>query len=281
MALDDVIYMIENPQAPNLYWALASLPNPLVSTEYAIGFERHFLFEEIKLLKQVDLTPHDQKFWDDLVDKIAVTLRETQMEGWPTNDEQKIKVRLRDMIENSRTQAAIYLKDKEGLSSEQLDKMDTTHIGLLAFVRYSQRRSDDLIKWSFIPHWQRITNASYIDHVATESNGSKPIGDLTTLAHQFIINSEAISVEDRVAQKIAMLQAIEALRMYAFEHNGDFPATLNDTSVPVPLDPVNGQPFGYVKQGEYVQLSCSPLGKKLGLQIRLSVRSTIESTSKN
>jgi hypothetical protein len=78
-----------------------------------------------------------------------------------------------------------------------------------------------------------------------------------------------------------MLQAIEALRMYAFEHNGDFPATLNDTSVPVPLDPVNGQPFGYVKQGEYVQLSCSPLGKKLGLQIRLSVRSTIESTSKN
>ena len=49
----------------------------------------------------------------------------------------------------------------------------------------------------------------------------------------------------RLEQRIALLRHVEALRMYAAEHEGAFPAKLSEISVPLPVDPFTGKPFGY------------------------------------
>jgi hypothetical protein len=53
----------------------------------------------------------------------------------------------------------------------------------------------------------------------------------------------------RLDQGIALLRAVEALRMYTAEHKNQWPAKLDDCTVPVPDDPVTGKPFNYSVDG--------------------------------
>src|SRR5207248_9735571 len=65
----------------------------------------------------------------------------------------------------------------------------------------------------------------------------------------------AKTAETRIIQKIAALQVLEALRIYAAAHDGRLPDSLSDISeVPVPLDPFRGEPFHYVRNGNLAKL---------------------------
>ncbi len=60
--------------------------------------------------------------------------------------------------------------------------------------------------------------------------------------------------EAGLEQQIALLRHVEALRLFAAEHDGKLPATLSDISVPLPLDPVTGKPFVYTVTGATAHL---------------------------
>jgi hypothetical protein len=64
--------------------------------------------------------------------------------------------------------------------------------------------------------------------------------------------------QGRLDQRIALLRHIEALRLYAAEHNGTLPANLSDIPVPLPDDPFTGKPFRYQVQGRTAHLRGSP-----------------------
>ena len=51
-------------------------------------------------------------------------------------------------------------------------------------------------------------------------------------------------------RQVAILRAIEAIRLYAAAHDGQLPETLDQiTEVPVPEDPATGKPFLYRRAG--------------------------------
>jgi hypothetical protein len=55
----------------------------------------------------------------------------------------------------------------------------------------------------------------------------------------------------RADRGIAVLRVLEALRIYAASHEGTLPAGLEDIKeVPIPDDPVTGEPFVYLRDGE-------------------------------
>ena len=62
----------------------------------------------------------------------------------------------------------------------------------------------------------------------------------------------------RLDQRIALLRHVEALRLYAAEHDGTLPANLSDISVPLPDDPFTGKPFRYEVDGDTAHLRGSP-----------------------
>ena len=55
--------------------------------------------------------------------------------------------------------------------------------------------------------------------------------------------------QGRLEQRIALLRHVEALRLYAAEHDGTLPAKLSDIAVPLPVDPFTGKPFRYEVEG--------------------------------
>jgi len=64
----------------------------------------------------------------------------------------------------------------------------------------------------------------------------------------------------RLDRNLAALRCVEAVRMYAAEHDGEPPTTLDDiTQVPVPVDPFRGRPFTYrIEEGRAVIESLAP-----------------------
>jgi hypothetical protein len=57
---------------------------------------------------------------------------------------------------------------------------------------------------------------------------------------------KVLMARTRLERRIAALRCIEALRLYAAAHGGQWPNHLSSvTEVPVPLDPATGRPFDY------------------------------------
>ena len=55
-----------------------------------------------------------------------------------------------------------------------------------------------------------------------------------------------------------LLRCLEAIRIYAAEHAGKFPASLDEINFPVPVDPVTGKPFAYSLEGTTAHLRGGP-----------------------
>jgi hypothetical protein len=56
---------------------------------------------------------------------------------------------------------------------------------------------------------------------------------------------------------MAMLRVFEAMRLYAATHKGQWPDRLSDIrEVPIPLNPFDGKPFIYQRQGNKAVLTC-------------------------
>jgi hypothetical protein len=64
--------------------------------------------------------------------------------------------------------------------------------------------------------------------------------------------------QGRLEQRIALLRHVEALRMYAAEHDGKWPEKLTDVSVPLSDDPFTGKPFRYHVDGPTAHVRGTP-----------------------
>src|SRR5262249_51651414 len=65
-------------------------------------------------------------------------------------------------------------------------------------------------------------------------------------------------LQARPDQRLSLLRHVEALRLYAAQHNGPLPRQLSDLSVPLPDDPFTGQPLRYELQEATAHLCGTP-----------------------
>ena len=75
IAWQDALYLVQHPKTPNLYWAFAALPQPLFDLRQANAFERQFLYEQVKVLREVNETPRPVGYWQDFVDRLIPQVR--------------------------------------------------------------------------------------------------------------------------------------------------------------------------------------------------------------
>ncbi|MGH7134581.1 MAG: hypothetical protein ACREHD_02510, partial [Pirellulales bacterium] len=75
--------------------------------------------------------------------------------------------------------------------------------------------------------------------------------------------------QTRLDQRIALLCCVEAMRMYAAEHDGKLPAKLKDIRLPLPVDPATGQPFTYKVDGKMAHLRGDPLDTQIHYEVTI------------
>jgi hypothetical protein len=244
IAIEPLEEMLRQPGCPSLYWALTSLPGHLVPLEMGLAGERVMVLAELRDLD--DSAPMTAPRLESFVAHLDMLLKDEEVvkaakgvRAWlnaQVKDEAKVAAARRRLVDS-------------GLPEERLRSFPPLQVILLDEKREEEVRYDDSIKTITLPFWQA-------EALAARSPKSK---QQFLLADALVPATSAVRrAQQRLDQRLALLRSVEALRLYAAEHDGKLPAKLSEIVVPTPDDPVTGKPFRYELIGSTAHLRGSP-----------------------
>ncbi len=233
--------MLEQPGCPNLYWALTNLPHPLISLDRGMEGERIFILAELRDLDDsAPMTPEQLKKLTAYIDKLLEwsMQKDKSTRAWlnaRNKDEKYLDAARRRLVEY-------------GLPEERVRSFPADQVILLdERVGYEVRR-DEGMKLMNLPAWQIEARAEQLQMPKDKSL----FDDFVPAIHR-VRRAQA-----RLDQRLALLRHVEALRLYAAEHDGRLPPKLADVPVPLPPDPFTGKPFRYQVDGDTAHLRGTP-----------------------
>jgi hypothetical protein len=233
-------YLSEHPDAPNLYWAIASLPNPLINLEHSLATERELLFEQLKPLREVDDSPKPCEYWSDFIDRFIVAGNGIDRKFDELASIGKAGVTL--LIASNVPNAKGYLVDIEGMAKEKLESLPNTQVFFLAVRRFYERYRDEEFKLSFLPGHARGKAKSI-----NMSSLSQQYGLIAAPTGVFLPGVQAVgAASQRAQQQMALWQTIESIRHHLATNNNQLPVSLSELELPAPHDPLTNQPFEYL-----------------------------------
>ena len=240
-AWNGVEEMVAQPGCPNLFWSLVDLPTPPFNISHGCEGERALTTTQLDYLLTLDrpLTdPETFKAFDFIDESLS-------FDGAPSG--------LRRMLRSSRLRYSLLAANPTGVEAARgrlvaVGKLNATAVK--AFPPLQVVLTDDLLS---LVVWRdevmKYRNLPLDECLAGMQDVTRRVksqsGDLL-LAPLMLPGSEGIKrAEARTAQRVALLRVLEALRLHAAASNGELPATLADTKLPLPLDPVTGKAFDY------------------------------------
>jgi len=272
MVYGDALHLVQQPTTPNLYWAFASLPNPICDLRNSLAFERQILFEQVKLLREIDETPRNAGYWQDFVGRIVPEFLNAGIVDSQrmVKDPDTARATLVAAIASGYPGAKRYLIEGVKMDRDQVESYCTTQVFFLALKRFYENTRDDHFKWIFTPIAQAITDSDFKSLDERTTSESLQLGWASIPTTAFLISTVPTrQASMRVQQTIAFLQTIEAIRMFGASHEGKLPESLENLPVPAPADPFTGKPLAYERSGDKAILKGHPL---TGLQYRIVVR---------
>jgi hypothetical protein len=242
---DTVQAFIQQPQAPNLYWALTDLPSPLIECREALNVEGmavDYEFPQLAVFRSRRLSAEEARHQSD--ELLARWFRDTKPfdEGGPkTLEEARAKF----------ASVARAANDKQALLDAGWSKADVAamapeQIAWLISDRHWRICRDELVKWAGVPAPQALAGTQrsqerFKEFLSAETN---PLADFEFV--KFMPTTAILGAVARRDRVIALLRVIEALRMHAATHQGKLPSTLEAIeAVPIPVDALSGKPFAY------------------------------------
>lgn len=274
MTFEDVLYLVQRPETPNLYWALATLPRPLIDLRRARAFERQLLYEQFKMLREVDETPRPVGYWQEFVDRLAgqvgTVAREFRLPAAVSRDPATARTAIVGFVASAYPGARRFLVEQCGLSPEQVASYPTAQAVFLAVVRYYDQARDDVFKWTYIPFSQTPTGTGGGAYPDTLQVKPDEVGWCAMPADELLaVAGDSSGSAVRAQQTIALLQTVEAIRMYGAAHQAKLPPALDDVPVAAPVDPATDEPFDYEYAGDHAVLTSQ---RVWGIQYRLVLR---------
>ncbi len=263
--LKQVEELIQQPDAPNLYWALTVLPHPFIDPRKAMLDESDWLEQSLPFLKRLEAGP--------------MTLTEIQQAvGTIIKMHADFNLRKPSRLETLAQAAYIEAAQKEakaslikrGMAADPVEAMPSFQaVSLFAYREFHDSR-EEVLKWIYVPEGRK--HPAFLEAVKRHDRNAdrldqlffrgliRGLGGLGTSAFENVFKAA-----NRLDRHVAALRCVEALRIYAARH-GRWPTRLEDVKdVPVPLDPLTLKPFNYkVRDGNHAVVATpSPTGESL------------------
>jgi hypothetical protein len=236
--MEDVAAVMSRDDGPNLYWALATVPRPLLDAPAIVRRERgffYFVFPQLRDPRKSNLT--DAQWQQTLID----ILRELSTEPPSKPELEKLQQRVAQLN-------AALLPKARGMAGMD-GASDAQAIATYA-VAEMERWRDEREKWFDLPFWQGYRGLLETDRAIREMQAKEVNPNpLVTMEPKTASWFARLIGPDR---KAAALQTIEVIRAH-----GKVPAKLTDvTALPLPIDPTTGQPFLYeARDGGFTLIS--------------------------
>jgi hypothetical protein len=233
--------LLEQPNCPNLYWALTNLPNPLISIETGLEGERILIQGEFHELD--DREPMSAEQIKKLIAHIQKVREFDKKPQKPVRAWVDERAKNQELVRAARGRLVEY-----GIPEERLARFPADQVILLDARRQYEERRDEVMKVMILPTWQA-------EELISRIKPAKEEGLLDFLVPAF---QKVRKAQGRLEQRIALLRCVEALRLYAAAHDGKLPDKLSECPVPLPDDPFTGKPFRYKLDGSTAHLRGTP-----------------------
>ena len=236
---------IATPGCPNLYWALATIPQPLVNVSESVLWELSNVQRVLPALAEAETANWTEeesvRKWGSVVGDLKAL---TGLDGADDNGIQlALAIASVTFVDAARARLLA-----GGLSDQRLSEMPAMHIVLLDASRELRRVGDDLGRAHLLPaslskplfESEDAKFQQWIGENRMSSVGAAVAGTVFPAVRQ------AKEAETRMLLGHNRLMTVEALRMHAAQHNGDAPKSLDELSpVPAMLDPYTNKPMEY------------------------------------
>jgi hypothetical protein len=238
-----------------------------------MAVERQFLYQSVKVLKEVNERPRNAGYWQDFIDRMLTQLGSLSVEfnlPSPAESPEAARAALVGFVAAAYPGAKEYLINEQKLPRDQVDAYPTAQVVFLAMVRFYDQWRDEFFKWTRLPYWQTQSKRTSSDMEQALTADAERYG--WCAAPTQLLLPAVLAVRTAVArcdQQIALLRTVEAIRMYAATHEGKLPPTLDVLSVPAPIEPFTGKPIDYKLRGTSAVLDGHVLP---GMRYRLVLR---------
>jgi hypothetical protein len=230
--------LLQQPGAPNLYWALTDLSTPLIDARSGFEGEREFLIASMPVLRELrkglmtmeQINKVKQQLQQGLGSELAGNKSVDTLFAWTFVGYTQAKANLL----------------AGGYAEADIKAMPTAQVVLLNELELYERHRDNMFKWFHFPYHIAAPRLEEVEkQLQAERNSVQ--GVLARLLLPAV--AKVLLAQVRLERRVAALRTIEAVRLHAAQ-TGQLPATLADIKVvPVPTDPMLGQPFGYRLEG--------------------------------
>ena len=233
------------PGAPNLYWALATLPHPLIDPRPSLDGELRRTLSFLPQLAALEAGPVSEavaaKAFRDHMKLLggAEAGAASELDGPLAQAAQAIGLTL--LAPAARDELAA-----RGWARADLDKMPAAQAVLVRSAAIYRELWDEQVSLFSIPGPPAIAHRDALRLKSVQVVNDRPNDPtLQVFARVLPAASKLHHAHSKTERRFAMFQACEAVRLHAATHDGKLPATLGDVSVPVPNDPETAKPFAY------------------------------------
>ena len=269
---DQLATLIGSPGAPNLYWALTTMPRPLIGTRESLDLESEGIFYVYPQLLAAKTETYTAEQWDIKLDECLAKLRQHHENNTPIFQEpdkelmdQLDKARIIDKINQARSGLPGF-----GYSKDEAEAMSAGQAILLYSALTFEDIRDEAFKWSYVHYPDRLIDTEALNRqIALQCKKREIIPIASSLLPAVGIAHRQVT---RGWRQFEMLRVIEALRLYAAEHDNKFPPTLAGIkTVPIPKNPMTGKPFGYRLEGETAILEAADPVESQQIRYQLTI----------
>jgi hypothetical protein len=248
MVCQNIREWISTPGSPNLYWALADAERPAPNLAASLQEEKESLYRTFPFLRRARQGSMTAEQYQSVAAELRGYLQ--QSEAGKQGGGQL------PSVEQLRAAALDYLK-RSGVAEGQLNQLSAAALVGWYMTDDYDRSYDSLSKWLGLPYPQAIERLQH-DELAIDNPDRQQGNPLLVFIPKY---SKAFTMVTQDQRELTALQAIESIRAYAAAHNGQPPKSLDDlTDMPVPADPITGQPFIYqAREGGFTLDGPAPL----------------------
>jgi hypothetical protein len=258
--------LIQAADGPNLYWAFADLPHPLIDMRRPLQSERLGVFGSFPILRDIDaswrakeITPLTADQQKALVTSMADLIMAVRYDGAVPGTAEERRLALVALSLKAYPEAKMALI-AQGHDAKVVEALPAIQVVTMRSLQVYSELQDDMYKWLALPYTERRDGLEKAERRLREARARMDVLPLYDLLPAVAKISFA---QIRLERRMTALRCVEAVRMYAAAHDGKPPAALDDIKeAPIPLDPVTGKAFEYKVEGNTATIYGPPPGKQ-------------------
>jgi hypothetical protein len=261
--LDRTVELIAQPDSPNLYWALSTLPDSLAALDSAASLEADIFEKTFPAVRDLD-RPRDDREWSKMAAQLVRFLQELGElpADLPPQAPSGLGDLLRRLLPEENPHVARFaeaarreLPQLLGLTEDAVAEMSDEEAAVRWYATRRLARDHQMSAALVLPAreaWPRLkTLRAEIRSLEEQTGAPQPdFFDPVTIYVSF----------GSVGRRIAALRIVEAVRHHLSVRGGELPRSLEEIGdLPIPLDPLTDEPFQWSVEGKTATLKAPAL----------------------